>query len=134
MSSLTDEEIEIAMARGEARLKDVPHARAAHFDPKARVVSIELTNSCSFTFPVEIVPPLQGASVTDLLNMEVLGCGEGLRWPTLDVDLSVPNLLAGLFGTRSQQARTAGATRSKAKAEAARRNGLKGGRPRRVPA
>ena len=45
-------------------------------------------------------------------------------------DLAVPDLMAGLFGTRAWMARRAGRTTSPAKAEAARRNGAKGGRPR----
>ena len=41
-------------------------------------------------------------------------------------------LLAGVFGTRSWMARQAGQARSEAKAAAARANGAKGGRPRKV--
>jgi hypothetical protein len=63
----------------------------------------------------------------------VLGLGIGLHWEQLDVDVSVPGLLAGLFGTKAwmdrQRAARAGTARSPAKAEAARRNGAKGGRP-----
>jgi hypothetical protein len=62
--------------------------------------------------------------------------GRGLHWEPLDVDLSVPGLLAGLFGTRAymdrQRAARAGAATSAAKAAAARRNGAKGGRPRKA--
>jgi len=42
----------------------------------------------------------------------------------------VPGLLAGVFGTRKHMARLAGQQTSPAKAEAARANGAKGGRPR----
>jgi len=70
----------------------------------------------------------------DLAEVAVLGLGLGLHWERLDVDASVPGLLAVLFGTRPwldrQRAARAGATRSPAKAAAARRNGAKGGRPR----
>ena len=31
----------------------------------------------------------------------MLGLGYGLRWDRLDVDLSVPGLLAGLIGTKT---------------------------------
>ncbi|PZR07781.1 MAG: DUF2442 domain-containing protein, partial [Azospirillum brasilense] len=48
----------------------------------------------------------------------------------LDADLSVPGLLAGLFGTRAFMARQAGRATSPAKAAAARANGARGGRPR----
>jgi Protein of unknown function (DUF2442) len=77
---------------------------------------------------------LERASDAELAQVEVLGLGLGLHWERLDVDLSVPGLLAGLFGTKAyidrQRAARAGATSSPAKAAAARRNGAKGGRPR----
>jgi hypothetical protein len=52
----------------------------------------------------------------------------------LDIDLSIPGLLAGLFGTTAYIARRAGRTKSPAKASAARVNGAKGGRPRKSAA
>jgi hypothetical protein len=59
-----------------------------------------------------------------------------LRWASLDVDLYVPALVAGIFGTRSWMTRElaaiAGRSKSAAKAAAARANGKKGGRPRKV--
>ena len=60
----------------------------------------------------------------------MLGTGTGLHWEALDADLSVPGLLAGLFGTRAFMARQAGRATSPAKAAAARANGARGGRPR----
>jgi hypothetical protein len=45
-------------------------------------------------------------------------------------DLAVPDLRAGLLGTKSDMARWAGAAHSPAKAAAARANGAEGGRPR----
>jgi hypothetical protein len=48
----------------------------------------------------------------------------------------VPGLLAGLFGTKAymdrQRAARAGSATAAAKAAAARRNGAKGGRPRKA--
>lgn len=68
-----------------------------------------------------------------MLQPEVAGGYEvlcGLHWEALDVDLSIPGLLTGLFGTKAYMARQAGRTKFPAKAAAARANGLKGGRPR----
>jgi len=52
------------------------------------------------------------------------------------VDLCVPALVSGIFGTRAwmtrELARAAGRTKSPAKAAAARSNGAKGGRPRKI--
>ncbi len=57
--------------------------------------------------------------------------GFGLHWEALDVDLSVPALMAESFGTKTwmrELARRAGSV----KAAAARVNGAKGGRPKKV--
>jgi hypothetical protein len=66
--------------------------------------------------------------------VSILGLGLALHWEKRDVDLSVPGLLAGLFGTKAymdrERAARAGSATSPAKAAAARRNGTKGGRPR----
>ena len=68
--------------------------------------------------------------------MEVDEVGFNLHWPALDVDLYVPALVSGIFGTRawmtSELARLAGKATSPAKAAAARSNGAKGGRPRKA--
>jgi len=60
--------------------------------------------------------------------------GFNLHWPKLDVDIYVPALVAGIFGTqdwmRKALARQAGRSTSAAKTTAARENGRKGGRPR----
>lgn len=75
---------------------------------------------------------LDDATAPDLATIEILANGYGLHCPTLDTDLAVPDLLAGLFGTKTWLARRAGRTSTPAKAAAARRNGSKGGRPRKV--
>ncbi|MBV9511761.1 MAG: DUF2442 domain-containing protein [Caulobacteraceae bacterium] len=48
---------------------------------------------------------LQGAADEDLARVEVNGLGFNLHWPTLDVDLYVPALVAGIFGTRAWMTR-----------------------------
>ena len=73
---------------------------------------------------------MENATADQLAEVEILGSGSGLHWEALDADLSVPNLLAGLFGTQAYMARRAGQATSPAKAAAARTNGAKGGRPR----
>ena len=57
----------------------------------------------------------------------------GLHWPRLDADLTVAGLLAGIFGSRMwmrEIGSAGGSVVSAKKAEAARANGAKGGRPR----
>ncbi len=130
MTELTDAEIDAALKRGaRARLVE-PHASSARYDRSADRMIVELTNGCVFVFPPRLAQGLEDAGAEQLEQVEILGAGSGLHWEALDVDLSVPDLLAGVFGTKSWLARKAGATRSPAKAAAARTNGAKGGRPR----
>jgi hypothetical protein len=131
-----DTMIAAAERRGERSLRTEPRARAARYDRKTGRIQVDLTNGCSFAFPARKAQGLQRASDEELAQIEILGLGLGLHWERLDVDLSVPGLLAGLFGTKAymdrQRAARAGAATSAAKAAAARRNGAKGGRPRKA--
>jgi len=68
-----------------------------------------------------------------LTDIEILPGGDGLHWEALDFTISVPGLVASLFGPAmwmSELGRRGGARSTAAKAAAARRNGLRGGRPR----
>jgi hypothetical protein len=127
-----------AERRGVRSLRTEPRARGARYERRTGRVHVDLTNGCSFAFPARSAQGLEKASDAELAQVEILGRGLGLHWERLDVDLSVPGLLAGLFGTRAwmdrQRAARAGAATSAAKAAAARRNGAKGGRPRKVAA
>jgi hypothetical protein len=71
-----------------------------------------------------------------IANVVVEGRGRALHWPDLDIDLSVPLLLAEALPIRStvSNARRAGSAKSPAKAAAVRENGKKGGQPRKRPA
>ena len=77
---------------------------------------------------------LHGADVEDLAEIQIDGVGFNLHWPRLDADMYVPATVAGVFGTKAwmaeQWAREAGQATSPAKAVASRKNGAKGGRPR----
>lgn len=127
-------DFDAAERRGEQSLRLEPRAKRARYDRKTGRVLVELTNGCSFAFPARRAQGLEEASDAELAEVEILGLGLGLRWERLDVDLSVPGLLAGLFGTKvwmdRERAAKAGAATSRKKAAAARRNGAKGGRPR----
>lgn len=91
---------------------------------------VALANGCTFTFSPRLAQGLGGATECQPAQIEVLGSGTGLYWEMLVVDLSVPDRLAGLFGTKTYMAHRAGQARSRAKAVAVRANGAKGGRPR----
>ena len=132
MAGLTNVQIGAALRRGRIARAAEPRAQAARYDPAHGHVVVELTNGRTFSFPPRLAQGLEHATERQLEEVELLGAGSGLHWETLDVDLSVPALLAGLFGTRAHMARRAGSATSAAKAAAARANGSKGGRPRKA--
>lgn len=131
MADVSDAEIDAALARGGAAQAQEPRTAAARYNRVAERIVVELTNGCLFAFPPRLVEGLGAATADQLAAVEILGAGSGLHWEALDVDLSVPGLMAGLFGTRTFMARVARRARSPAEAAAARANGAKGGRPRR---
>lgn len=130
MAALTDAQIDAAIDRGRIAHRNEPRATAARYDGQLGQVVVDLTNGCSFTFPPRLAQGLESATDEQLAQVEILGAGYGLHWEALNADLSIPGLLAGLFGTKAYMARRAGEATSPAKAAAARTNGAKGGRPR----
>lgn len=132
MAEPTDAQIDAALSRGQAARLREPRAAAARYDRQLGQVIVALTNGCTFTFPPRLAQGLETATDQQLSQIELLGAGSGLHWEALDTDLSIPGLLAGLFGTQAYLARLAGQATSPAKAAAARANGAKGGRPRKA--
>jgi hypothetical protein len=129
-----DKQFKLAKQAGLAALNE-PRAKSAKYSRARRQVVVELTNGCTFMFPVDMAQGLVGASDSELSDVEVLGSGFGLHWEKLDADLSIPSLVVGLFGSQAwmrELARRGGASTSSNKSAAARANGAKGGRPRRT--
>jgi hypothetical protein len=132
MAALTDSQIDAALERGRVARLHEPRAAAVRYDVQLGRIIVNMTNGCTFAFPPRLAQGLESATEEQLAQVAILGAGSGLHWEALDADLSVPGLLAGLFGTKAHLAREAGRSKSPAKAAAARSNGAKGGRPRKV--
>jgi len=92
---------EAAAAAGRTARGEEPRAACARYDAPTRRVVIELTNGCTFLFPVDLGQGLRGADDAELAEVEVLPGGEALHWEGLDADLSVPQMVVGVFGSRS---------------------------------
>lgn len=129
---LSDAQIDAVNERGRIARETQPRAVSARFDAQTRRIVVELTNGATFAFPPALAQGLCDATPRQLAEIEVSPGGYGLHWPQLDEDYSVPGLMNGVFGTAKWMAATAGRARSPAKAAAARANGAKGGRPRKV--
>jgi hypothetical protein len=108
-------------------------ARTARYDARHGRIVVELTNDVVFAFPVRALPALRRATPQALRQVALSPSGSALHWPTLDLDLSVVGLLLAAIDPAERTralASLAGRATSPAKAEAARANGAKGGRPR----
>lgn len=133
---MSEAELQAARKAGELYRATVPHAVSARIIRTRRALHVTLSNGVEMSVPVDLLEGLQGASLNDLAEMEMTPLGTGLHWPRLDADILVEGLIHGIYGTKhwmaAQMGRAGGSSASEAKAAAARRNGAKGGRPRKV--
>jgi hypothetical protein len=129
-------EIVDANAAGKALLKQAPTALTAHYEPKIGQIIITLNTGLQFLLDPAKTEGLHDASRAALSKIEIVGPGLGIYFPKLDVDIYVPGLLQGHFGSRkwaaAQLGRAGGSAKSRDKAAAARENGKLGGRPRKT--
>jgi hypothetical protein len=136
----TDAEFEArylaAVKLGEESARTEPHAQAITFNSETRRFFLRLINGTGVEFEADHLDELRGADAVDLAAVEISPGGSGLGWRSLDVDISVPDLVMSLFGgtdfqrlMRRELNRQAGRVKSEARAQAARENGRKGGRP-----
>ena len=130
-----DERLASATAAGIARRSKGELAASADYDARSRRLRIELVSGVGVSIPIAKLQGLADAPASVIRTVRVDGGGYGLHWPSLDLDLAVPDLIAGCFGSRawmSALARRGGKATSAAKRRAARENGKKGGRPWKV--
>jgi hypothetical protein len=130
----TDSDIDAALARARARgIDQQPVAESVRYIPAHDIYVVGLSNGERLVLQREKLQGLQQAAKAQLRNVEIEMLGTALSWPDLDVDLHVPALMKGVFGTKkwmSELGRAGGRVKSEAKAQAARENGAKGGRPK----
>ena len=108
-----------------------PRAGGATYDPEQDLVLVSLRGGFAFAFPPRAVHGLQGATATELSEVRISPSRDGLHWDSLNVDVSLTGLIMQALNLREWAPRIMGQIRSEAKARAARKNGKKGGRPRR---
>lgn len=132
----TDEAFEAATALGDKERAEYGAARA-FYDKRVGKVVVLLESGWEIAFPPAAIQGLEAATEDDLDDVELSPSGLGLHFPSLDVDLSVPALFHQQTGSKQwmaqQMGKAGGAVVSNRKAEAARENGKRGGRPRGLP-
>lgn len=134
MASLTLEEIEAEIDVINERMRSEhpgePRVVAARYDPATSRVLVELSNGCLFGFPVWMVPGTSRATPDELGRIELEPFGEAVIWSDINADVHVTGLMLSVLNVKTWAAKYMGSITSPAKAEAARENGKKGGRPR----
>ena len=88
----------------------------------------------TISIPVENIPIVRDISPEELPNVRLLSGGSAIFWPGANVDFSTYGLIEFVTGIRSVRTHMAqaGSARTPAKIAAARENGKKGGRPRKI--
>ncbi|MEW6597043.1 MAG: DUF2442 domain-containing protein [Pseudomonadota bacterium] len=134
--AITDADRIAAEAQLQEDLKGLPKAISACYDRRVARVVVGLDTGLELAFPPRLAEGLAEATPAQLSVIEISALGDGLHWPLLDADLYVPGLLRGVFGSQRWMARLLGAAggraRTAAKSRAARENGRKGGRPKKL--
>ena len=133
--------IDKEIARHLEAVKGVPPepevlARAARYDRRHGRIVVDLDNGCVFAFPASRVQGLENATAAELADVELVADGYALRWPSVNADIRIEGALTGIFGSKKWMQRLAaseaGKKTSPRKSAAARENGKKGGRPKKV--
>ena len=75
-------------------------AIAAKYDSQHDQIIINFSDRSEFRFSSQLGQGLQNATPEQLAEVEVTPSGQGLHWETLDADLSIPDLLRGVYGTQ----------------------------------
>lgn len=113
-----------------------PRVISAYYDWNDHRIVINLENEVTLSFPPEQAKGLVKASRAELAEIEITPSGKELRWESLDVDFNIASFFAEIFGIQTSVApemgRKGGSVSSEVKANAARKNGKKGGRPRKA--
>ena len=66
-------------------------------------LQVELSDGRTISVPLAWYPRLVHAAQEERDNWELIGEGQGIRWPDLDEDLSVEGLIAGRPSGESQR-------------------------------
>jgi len=117
--------------------KDAPSdVVVARYDRKKDTLDLTLRNGVTVRLPRKNIWEIAGADPTDVAGVEIQPDGEGISFRNINMDIYVPGLLADELGSIVAKAlgrQTRGISTPK-KAAASRKNGRKGGRPRKKAA
>lgn len=138
---ITDREYEMALEAGRQAAESEFRAHSVAYLPDRDAIEVITVSNGGFVIPRRLIGILQDVGSDSLAKMELWPDGSLIEIEDLDIHISVDGMVraalpvlvprgivAGLF------AASGGAVKSKAKAESSRRNGKKGGRPKKKAA
>jgi hypothetical protein len=132
----SERDVEKATLRAADRLATFPPAVKARFDRRSARVVVELATGVQIAVRAAQVQGLADASPQSLATIVISPSGLGLHFPVLDADVYLPAMIEGVLGAKrwvaAEAGRVGGRATSKRKSAAARRNGKRGGRPRKA--
>ncbi len=135
---VSNRQFEQANRRAKAQLRTFPPATNVQYDRSSKKIVVRLSTGIEVSFLAASAQGLEGAKPSQLKQVEITPSGLGLHFPQLDVDIYIPGLLQGFFGSTkwiaAQLGASGGRSKSPAKASAARANGRLGGRPKKIVA
>lgn len=137
--NITDAEYATALEAGRLAADSEFRAEAASYLADRDAIEVITVGNGGFVIPRRLIGILQDAAAADLAKMELWPDGSVIEIEDLDIHISVDamvkaalpvlvpaRIVAGLFAAQG------GAARSEAKASSSRKNGKKGGRPKKV--
>ncbi|MHC8317672.1 DUF2442 domain-containing protein [Pseudomonas sp. LB3P31] len=131
---VTEAMLDDAIERGQLRLKNCLQATAVTFDAPCLTVSFE--DGSGVLLPVKHYPEFDDFSVDDFVGLTVGFSGTALCHEGKDLQVSIAGMISAskplMAMASSVVASRNGRQSSVAKSAAARANGKKGGRPRKV--
>jgi Protein of unknown function (DUF2442) len=104
MSNISPEliaQFDEARAAGKALAQIEPRAVRAWYAADSELVFIELTNGVIMGFANRLLQGLANGTSEQLAEVEIMPTGSTLHWESLDADLGVPQLISGVFGSKT---------------------------------
>ena len=139
--SITDAEYATALEAGRVAAESELRAQAVRYSSNRDAIEVITVRNGGFVIPRHLIGALQDVGPDELAKIEVWPDGSLIEIEDLDIHISVDGMVkaalpvlvpgrivAGMF------AAFGGAAKSPAKAKSSRRNGRKGGRPKKKAA